>query len=163
MRLGVEPVRREIRNMRESNRKAKESEETGQERGKAGARAAGEETGGTGEARRAAKVDSWQLSRVLPRKPPCLASSQGPGRNWTIPTGGFSTACKQWVLPQFSGLRDKMGHTASRSPTPALNSLRSPAPSILFSSPCSVLLTFLFPQICLLVLFGDIVLYQRDI
>ena len=42
---------REIENMRESDRKTKESEEIGKERKEVGARTAGEETGGVAEAR----------------------------------------------------------------------------------------------------------------
>lgn len=100
---------RKIEIMRKSDREAKESEQTGNEKGKVVVRAGGEETGGAAESRRAAQADSWQppdLPRVVPGERSLPGFISGQGRDWSVPTGGSPTSF-EWALSssQDSGTR----------------------------------------------------------
>lgn len=95
--------------------------------------------------------------------PPCLASPQGLGKNWSVPSG------RRTLLPLSSGFSPVLrtqGQDGPRRKRPiqlqqaqpqTSHPVRTSCPSLLlFSSLCSVLLAFFFPQLCFLFSSGDI-------
>lgn len=98
--------------------------------------------------------------------PSCLASSRGPGKNWGAPprrkpliSSGCSPVLRTW------GQDGPMGkgtiHLQRAQPQTSPPVSTSCPPLLLFASLCSVLLVFLFPQLCFLFPL-ETVPYRRD-